>query len=123
MTHTAKCAERFREYRAGSLAFLPGAFGGSGVGLHHLGHEISHSFRCLILHLAGGVGVGSEGKACVIVAQHTGDRLDVHSVLQGQSSEGVPKIMEADMLQSSILEDLLVELYHGVRVVHLSCGG
>ena len=26
LTHTAKCAERFREYRAGSLAFLPGFF-------------------------------------------------------------------------------------------------
>ena len=25
LTHTAKCAERFREHRAGSLAFLPDA--------------------------------------------------------------------------------------------------
>ena len=58
--------------------------------LHHLGHEISHGFRRLILHLAGGVGVGAEGKPCVVVAQHTGDRLDVHAVLESQGCEGVP---------------------------------
>ena len=90
LTHTGKCAERFREHRAGSLAFLPGVFGGSGVVLHHLGHEISHSFRRLILHLPGGVGVGTEGETCVIVAQHTGNRLDIHAVLEGQGGEGVP---------------------------------
>ena len=27
VTHTAKCAERFEEHRAGSLTFLPGIFG------------------------------------------------------------------------------------------------
>ena len=90
LTHTGKCRERFRKYRAESLTFLPGDFGGFGWGLHHLGHEISHSFRRLILHLAGGVGVGAEREPCVIVPQHTGDRLDVHAILQGQGGEGVP---------------------------------
>ena len=61
-----------------------------GVELHHLAHEISHGFRCLILHLPGGVGVGAKGEPCVVVAQHTGDGLDVHAVLQGQGREGVP---------------------------------
>ena len=90
LTHTAKCAERFKEHRAGSLAFLPGVFGGSGVVLHHLGHEVSHGFRRLILHLAGGVSVDTEGEPCIIVPQHAGDCLDVHTVLESQSCESVP---------------------------------
>ena len=58
--------------------------------LHHLGHEVSHGFRRLILHLAGGMGVGAKGKPRIIVAQHTGDGLDIHAVLESQSCEGVP---------------------------------
>ena len=72
------------------MAFLPGAFGAAGVLLHHLRHEAAHGFRRLILHLPGGVGVGAEGKSRVVVSQHTGDRLDVHAVLEGQRGEGVP---------------------------------
>ena len=58
--------------------------------LYHLRHEAAHGFRRLVLHLAGGVGVGAEGEARVVVSQHTGDRLDVHPVLQGQCGKGVP---------------------------------
>ena len=76
--------------RTESLAFLPGVFGATGLLLHHLCHEAAHGFRCLILHLPGGVGVGAEGETCVVVSQHTGDRLDVHSVLESQRGEGVP---------------------------------
>ena len=36
---------------------------------NHLGHEIPHGFRCLILHLLGGVGVGGEGEPRVIMPQ------------------------------------------------------
>ena len=56
---------------------------------HHLSHEAAHGFRRLILHLTGGVGVGAEGEACVVVAQHTGHRLDVHTVLKCKRGEGV----------------------------------
>ena len=90
LTHTATCAERVREYRTGSLAFLPGVFLVCFYLLHDLCHEAAHRLRRLILHLPGGVGVGAEGEACVIVPQHTGDRLDVHSVLKGQRGESVP---------------------------------
>ena len=105
------------------MTFLPGDFGGFGWGLHHLGHEISHSFRRLILHLAGGVGVGAEREPCVIVPQHTGDRLDVHAILQGQGGEGVPEIVEADVFQSGVLEDFLVEFHHRIGIVHLAGSG
>ena len=104
MTHTAKCAERFREFRAGSLAFLPGVFCGFGVGLHHLAHEIAHGFRRLILHLAGSVGVSPQGEACVVVAQHTGNCLDVHSVLQGQGGEGVPLWHNKDKSENPVVQ-------------------
>ena len=75
--------------------------------LHHLGHEVSHGFRRLILHLAGGMGVGAKGKPRIIVAQHTGDGLDIHAVLESQSCEGVPKLVEAEN------ESILVEVENG----------
>lgn len=34
--------------------------------------------------VAGGVGVGAEGKASVVVSQHTADGFHVHSVLERQ---------------------------------------
>ena len=93
LTHTAKCAERFRKHLAGSLAFLPGCFNaflGFAYPSHHLHHETAHGFHRLILHLPGGVSVGTKREARVIVSQHTGDRLDVHAILQGESGEGMP---------------------------------
>ena len=77
------------------MAFLPGVFGIAGLPSHDLRHEAAHGFRCLILHLPGGVGVGAQGEARIVVAQHTGDGLDVHTVLEGQRGEGVPKFVEA----------------------------
>ena len=37
---------------------------------HDLVHEISHLFCGLLLLLAGGVGIGAEGEACIVMAQH-----------------------------------------------------
>ena len=90
--------------------------------LHDLGHKISHGFCCLVLDLAGGVGVGAEGEACIVVAQHTADRFHVYAVLEGDRGEGVAEAVQRDVFQVGILEDLLVELRYGVRVVHLSGG-
>ncbi len=45
--------------------------------------------------LAGGVGVGAQGEAGVVVAQHGGDGLDVYAVLEGQGGKGVAEIVEA----------------------------
>ena len=57
---------------------------------HDLLHEVAHGFRCFVLLLSGGVGVGAEGESGVVVAQHTGYRLDIHAVLQCQGCEGMP---------------------------------
>ena len=43
-----------------------------------------------MLHTRGHMGVGIQGEACGVVAQHGGKGLDIHAVLQGQRGEGVP---------------------------------
>ena len=58
--------------------------------LSHLRHEVAHGLGCLILLLAGGVGVCPQGEPCVVVPQHGRDGFDVHAALEGQSGEGVP---------------------------------
>ena len=58
--------------------------------LHHLCHEAAHGLCGFVLLLPGGVGVGAQGEARVVVTQHTADGLDIHTVLQGQCGECVP---------------------------------
>ena len=76
-----------------------------------------------VLFLAGGVGVGAQGETSVEVAQHGGYCFHIHTVLQGRGSEGVTEIMKSEVLQPGVLENLLVEIHHRVRVVHLSGEG
>ena len=54
-----------------TLSFLPDVLGDAGLCLHHLRHEAAYGFRRLILHLAGGVGVGAEGGACGMNTRRT----------------------------------------------------
>ncbi len=91
--------------------------------LHDLGHEVAHSFCSLVLYLTGGVGVGAESEACVVVAQHAADRFDVHAVLESYCGEGVAQGVQWDVLQVGIFEDLFVEFCYGVGMVHLTSGG
>ena len=119
VTHTPKCSERGREYQTGSSAFLPGFFAAFSA-LHDLRHKISHRLCCSILLLPSGVGVGAEGEACVVVAQHTADRFHIYAVLEGQGRECVSQGMEADVFQLGILQYLFMELHHRVWVIHLS---
>ena len=90
--------------------------------LHDLGHEVTHGFCGLVLDLACGVGIGAEGEACVVVAQHTADRLYVDAVLEGYGGEGVAQGVQGDVLQVGIFEDLFVEFCYGVGMVHFSGG-
>ena len=80
---------------------------GQGVCSYHLAHEITHGLRRLVLHLACGVGVGAQGKPRIVVAQHTGDCLDIHAVLECQGGEGMSKLVEAEN------EAILVEVENG----------
>ena len=59
-------------------------------GLHGLADDAADGVGGVTFHLRRGVGVGAEGKARVIVSQCAGQRLDVHTVLEGQRGEGVP---------------------------------
>ena len=80
VTHTRKCANRFKEYRRGGFAPSP-IFLMFFFCSHHLCHEAAHRLCSFILLLPCGVGVGSQGKACIVVPQHTADRFHVHTVL------------------------------------------
>ena len=67
--------------------------------LHHSFHEVPHLLRRLLLHLPGGVGVGTKGEPCIVVPQHRGDCFHIHTILQRHGSEGVPEIVESDPRQ------------------------
>ena len=49
-----------------------------------------HGLRRLPLGRGGHMGVGVQGEPGAVVAQHPGDSLYVHPILQGQGCEGVP---------------------------------
>ena len=59
-------------------------------GLHGLADDAADGVGGGALHPLRGVGVGAEGKARVVVAQRTGQRFDIHAVLERQRGEGVP---------------------------------
>ena len=98
--HRDPHAERAKECRTGSLRFPPGFFLSA---LHDLCHEAAHGGCSLVLLLPCSVGVGAEGEPGIIVAQHGGHRLDIHTVLKGCGGEGVPQVVEADVGQSCVL--------------------
>ena len=107
VTHTRKCADRFKEYRRGGFAFSP-IFLMFFFCSHHLCHEAAHFLRGLLLYLPCDVGVGSQGEARVVVSQHAADGFDVYSVLKRQGCEGVSEIVKANVWQSRVLQYFLV---------------
>jgi hypothetical protein len=64
------------------------------LGLHHLGHHLAHSDSCGILRLTGGMRVGEEREAGIVVAQHGGSGLHIHAILKGGRCECVPKFVK-----------------------------
>ena len=87
------------------------------LSLSDLLHEVAHGGSRLVLLLASGVGVGPQSEPSVEMAQHGGYSFYIHTVLQGRGSEGVTEIVESEVFQSGILQDLLVEVHHAVRVL------
>ena len=47
------------------------------------------------------------------------NRSTLEELLRGNVA-GLPEIVEPEMFQSGVLQDLFVEVYHAVRVIHLS---
>ncbi len=88
--------------------------------LSDLRHEAAHFLRGLLLHLPCDVGVGAEGEARVVVAQHRGYCFHIHTVLQCQGRERMSQVVKSDVRQPSILEDSLVECYDRVGVIHFT---
>lgn len=76
--------------------------------LYNLSQDAAHSLGGLVLLLLRGVGVGAQGEPGIVVPRHGGHGFDVHAVLEGCGGEGVTEIMEPDMLQSGVLQDLLM---------------
>ena len=58
--------------------------------LHDLCHKIAHLFGCTFLHLACDMGIGSQCKACVEMAEHTRYSFHIHAILQCQRRKCVP---------------------------------
>ena len=69
------------------------------------------------------MGIGVQGEACGEVAQHTGYRFDVHSVLQRDGGEGVAEIVESDLGDASSFEDALQHVVHTIRRDGSAVGG
>ena len=88
------------------------------LSLHGLTDDVPDGVGGIALHLRCGVGIGAEGEACIVVPQCTGQRLDVHAVLEGQRGEGVSEVVEAYVLRADSLQYLFVGVTEGVRVKH-----
>ena len=79
VTHTRKCADRFKEHRRGGFRLLSGNF--ALVYSHDLCHEAAHRLCGFVLLLPCCVGVGSQGESRVVVTQHTADGFHIYAIL------------------------------------------
>lgn len=90
------------------------------IRLYRLPYHISHRIRRFPHHVRRGVGVGAESEARAVMSQGAGQGLHIHPVLQRERCEGVPEIVESDMLSTDGFQDLLVGVPEGVRIEHSS---
>ena len=78
------------------------------IRLYRLPYHISHRIRRFPHHVRRGVGVGAESEARAVMSQGAGQGLHIHPVLQRERGEGMPEIVEPDMLSTDGFQDLLV---------------
>ena len=69
------------------------------------------------------MGIGVQSEACGEVTQHTTDSLDVHTVLQGDGSEGVVEVVKSDLRDACSFEDALQHIVNAVRGDGTAVGG
>lgn len=53
------------------------------------------------------MGVGTQGEACVVVAQHGGDGFHIYAVLQRHGSERVPEICRCQAQTKKFLDNYI----------------
>lgn len=118
LTLTRPISEKFAEvpgwfaryFRVLSLDFL-----------HCPGHEAAHPLGGVFLHLVGDVGVGVKGEPSAVVAQDTGDRFDVHALLDRQCRESVSETVERDAFgDSGFFQQGFVQPLDAIRAVELA---
>ena len=81
LTHTRKYAE-IRGKSTGEEVRFPLRCFYHFQRLHHLRHKAAHGLRGFVLLLPGGVGLGAQGEARIIVAQYTAGGFHIHAILQ-----------------------------------------
>ena len=86
------------------------------MGLYHFCHHLTHGDCCGVLCLSGGVRVGAECEASVVVTQHGGNGLHIHAVLQRCRGERVSEFMKFQVWESHILQNLFMDVYHRVGI-------
>ena len=91
--------------------------------LHHLCHNFTHGDRRGVLGLPGGMRVGAEREASVVVTQHGGNGLHIHAILQRCCRECMSELMKFQVWESRVLQNLFVDVYHRVWMVHLAGNG
>ena len=78
------------------------AFGEILESLQRRHQDLFHGPGSLLLGRCRDVGVSVQGESCREVAQHAGDCLYIHPVLEGQGCEGVPQIWICQALTNRI---------------------
>ena len=69
------------------------------------------------------MGIGIQGEACGEVTQHTGHRLDIHTILERDGCEGVAQIVESDLRDASPFQHPLEHVVYTVRGDGATVGG
>lgn len=123
VTHTRKCLKRVKDHRIGNPVVFFAFFLVSGNCfafeiLHHLRHNLAHGDCCGVLCLSGGVRVGAEGKSSVVVTQHGGNGLHIHTVLQRCRGKRVPELMKFQVWEFCVLQNLFMDVDHRVGMVY-----
>jgi len=88
-----KQPKRNKDHRTGIL-FGGLAIFGEILGLYHLCHSFTHGDRRGVLGLPGGMRVGAEREASIVVTQHGGNGFRIHAVLQHCRGNRVPEFMK-----------------------------
>ena len=69
------------------------------------------------------MGIGVQSEPGREVAEHAADRLDVHSILEGDGCESMAEIVESDLRDTCSLQHPFQHIVHAVRGDGTTVGG